>query len=586
MNLSNYLQMPPAPTTPPSPQTGPAKGTAPVVGLDSTGNMKLDFAQIMARQFQQMPQLKRQDLAASGSLTKLAAAAKDTRDNENNASSNADSARQSDRFAAQANDAHAYIKNAAANDKADDQDHTRDDDRADDRQTRRVRSTAQDDAASAALWLNPLSASVSLTPTQDTADAAALTNLPDGTPLQTVTLSTQTQLITDPRHAPSPQSLMAFAQSMGMDPEAISQLMGNADAANLASNGAPGLATANGQTAAQLASGLTQNLSAHQGMTQLQANLAAAMQANGQGQHTGEAAAMVTSMTATHIQAQSVGSPSQAVHLPATPAMSTLQMLSPTDPNAALNNAMSMNMLPVAPAVASGSNTSFTATLDLHSAELPESQITALAGLFAESGQADGSSLSQDSQAGSDSGHGSFAQAMAGKTDAANGNDATQRNAAANGVNRPMSEVYEKLSEKLSTEMAARMHEQLSAGQWKMKFGLRPAHLGGVEVQLEMKDGKLNAQLNAENPMTRELLHNSSQRLRESLANLGVQTNQVTVGQNQSGFAQSGSQGQTGGNPSQVGDNLSSSVGPDAATSDRSSDKGTKASDTLLDLYA
>jgi flagellar hook-length control protein FliK len=119
-----------------------------------------------------------------------------------------------------------------------------------------------------------------------------------------------------------------------------------------------------------------------------------------------------------------------------------------------------------------------------------------------------------------------------------------------------------------------------------MKFGLRPAHLGGVEVQLEMKDGKLNAQINADNPMTRELLQNSSQRLREALANLGVQTNQVSVGQNQSGSTQTGSQGQNGGNQSQVGDNLTSSASPNEGTTEINRTTSTKGSDSLLDLYA
>ena len=119
-----------------------------------------------------------------------------------------------------------------------------------------------------------------------------------------------------------------------------------------------------------------------------------------------------------------------------------------------------------------------------------------------------------------------------------------------------------------------------------MKFGLRPAHLGGVEIQLEMKDGKLIAQLNADNPMTREMLQNSTPRLREALANLGVQTDQVTVGQNQSGFAHTGSQGRSSGNPPQVGDNLSESVTPQNTASERGNKTSSTGSDSLLDLYA
>jgi flagellar hook-length control protein FliK len=588
MNLSNYLQMPPAPAAPQTPQNAPAKGSAAVVGLDSAGHLKLDFAQIMARQFQQMPQLRRQDLAAASGLAKVSTRSKDLED-ESSQAATAPQTRLSDRLG-NTSETHAYLKDAAekAADKAA-QDDADAKERADkDAQTRQTRGAANDnaDAAPQAAWLqNPL-VSMAVPPTGNAAthDAAApmgLTALPDGTPLHTVALSPQTQLITDPRHAPSPQSLLAFAQSMGMDPEAIGQLMGQADASALAANAAAGTPVAN---AAQQAGQLGQNVAAHPGTNPLQASLQAAMQANGLGGQSGDAAAMLTSLTATQVQAHSVGTPSQAVHLPPTPVMSTLQMLTPADPNAALNGAMQVSMLPVAPALAA-SGGSILDVLDMRSADLPESHISALAGLLSEASSADGSSLSQDASSNSDNPQGSFGQALAAKA-GATGNEAANRGHAANGVNRPMSEVYDRLSEKLSTEMAARINEQINNGQWKMKFGLRPAHLGGVEVQLEMKDGKLNAQLQADNPMTRELLQSSSQRLRDALANLGVQTNQVTVGHNASGFAHTGSQGQGGGNQPQVGDNLASSVSPHEATPERGNAPSAKGSDSLLDLYA
>jgi flagellar hook-length control protein FliK len=586
MNLSNYLQMPPAPAVPQTPQNAPAQGSAAVVGLDSAGHLKLDFAQIMARQFQQMPQLRRQDLAAASGFAKVSTRSKDSED-ESSPGSTATQARLSDRLGNNTSETHAYLKDVA--EKAADKAAQEDADakaRADkEAQARQTRSAANDnsDAAAQVAWLqNPL-VSMAVTPTGNaTANeaTAGITALPDGTPLHTVALSPQTQLITDPRHAPSPQSLLAFAQSMGMDPEAIGQLMGQADASALTANATAGNAAQLGQ--------LGQNLGANPGINSgtnpLQASLQAAMQANGLGGQSGDAAAMLTSLTATQVQAHSVGTPSQAVHLPSNPAMSTWQMLTPADPNAALNGAMQVSMLPVAPAMAA-SGGSILDVLDMRSADLPESQISALAGLLAEASSADGSSLSQDASSNSDQSANSFGQALAAKAGATN-NEAASRGQAANGVNRPVSEVYDRLSEKLSTEMAARINEQINNGQWKMKFGLRPAHLGGVEVQLEMKDGKLNAQLQADNPMTRELLQSSSQRLRDALANFGVQTNQVTVGHNASGFAHTGSQGQGGGNQPQVGDNLASSVSPHEATSERGNTPSAKGSDSLLDLYA
>ena len=118
-----------------------------------------------------------------------------------------------------------------------------------------------------------------------------------------------------------------------------------------------------------------------------------------------------------------------------------------------------------------------------------------------------------------------------------------------------------------------------------MKFGLRPAHLGSVEIQLEMKEGRLQADLATHNPLARELLQNGSQRLRESLANLGIQTERVTVGQGQTSFGQASSHGQGTGNPAAFGDNLSPSLatGPQESMS---AQPARPRSDSQLDLYA
>jgi len=110
-----------------------------------------------------------------------------------------------------------------------------------------------------------------------------------------------------------------------------------------------------------------------------------------------------------------------------------------------------------------------------------------------------------------------------------------------------MTEHFEKLSAKLATEMAGRIHEQFSQGEWKMKFALKPASLGQVDVQLEMRDGKLAAVLQADNPMTQDLLQNGSQRLRDALSQMGLSQSSVSVGDGRSqafqGDRQSGGQG-------------------------------------------
>ena len=108
-----------------------------------------------------------------------------------------------------------------------------------------------------------------------------------------------------------------------------------------------------------------------------------------------------------------------------------------------------------------------------------------------------------------------------------------------------MAQTFEKLSQKLATELARRMNDQLNAGEWKMKFALKPASLGLVDVQLEMRDGQLSAQFHAENGLTKDLIQNGSTRLKEALAELGMNNAYVSVGQDNRQSSQGGS-GQSG----------------------------------------
>ena len=106
-----------------------------------------------------------------------------------------------------------------------------------------------------------------------------------------------------------------------------------------------------------------------------------------------------------------------------------------------------------------------------------------------------------------------------------------------------MAQTYDKLSQKLTTELAARMHEKLNAGEWKMKFALKPASLGLVDVQLEMRDGKLSAHFQSDTHLTQDLLLNGSQRLKDALADLGMNNASVFVAQGQA--QGQGAQGQS-----------------------------------------
>jgi flagellar hook-length control protein FliK len=106
--------------------------------------------------------------------------------------------------------------------------------------------------------------------------------------------------------------------------------------------------------------------------------------------------------------------------------------------------------------------------------------------------------------------------------------------------------------------------------------------LGGVEIQLEMKDGKLDAVFRADNPLTRDLLQNSSQRLRDALENFGIQAGQVHIGNNASQNQQNPSNGSS--KQPQVGDNSPLQVNASNDTTPVAARN--KANASLLDLYA
>lgn len=146
-----------------------------------------------------------------------------------------------------------------------------------------------------------------------------------------------------------------------------------------------------------------------------------------------------------------------------------------------------------------------------------------------------------------------------------------------------LAETYEKLSDKLVTELAARLHQQISDGQWKMKFGLKPASLGAVDIQLEMRDGKLAALFQADNPLTQDLLQNGSQRLKDALHGLGISQTSVQVGQ---GHAQGHSQGQsqTSSDGAKFGDNRGQTHDSDPNTPVGSGHR--RSSDSQFDIYA
>jgi len=102
-------------------------------------------------------------------------------------------------------------------------------------------------------------------------------------------------------------------------------------------------------------------------------------------------------------------------------------------------------------------------------------------------------------------------------------------------------EQYEKLSQRLGEALGQRLAAQIARGDWKVELELKPHDLGSIDIQLSMNKGELEATFKASNPATRELIADGLGKLKEALAQSGMEVAglNVNVGQNS----------QNGGNP-------------------------------------
>ena len=602
MNLNSYLPLPTAPraATPPanSPVQGPTSGADAVAGQ----SLGLDFAQIMARQLQQLPPTQRQSFAATSDAihannaqasehaallaNKDAGSPADTQDKpapKNNsrvsqdAPGHADDKQESSTKSSSSGSQRNKKASAGANDK--DSEPVAVTPWQSDLSHMLAMANATTNAG-VGFETDPAGIHATRTAANLAAQELAQQNNQAGNNLQKFALSSKVHIITDPRQAPSPESLTAFAKSMGLDDATIQNLMGSATS----NGGTNGLASsgANGQpTSAATATGLN-----------ISALLGAALNGGSDKLGISQADAPAFSQAMTQALSSSVQSPAVSANLLQSAAAAPLNFGISGLPTNGLSQAemasiqqIQMTVLPPAVLpVQSGNasqafNTPSTASvLSLLGGNVQEQDIASLASSFSQ-GTGEQSDASDSETSGQSSS--AFAQALA--QSSASDNRSVAGKDAATAVATPMNEVYDQLSDKLATEMAARMHKQLSDGQWKMKFGLRPAHLGGVEIQLEMKDGKLDAVFRAENAMTRDLLQNSTQRLRDALQNFGINAGFVQVGQN-GGQNQQNASGNSTPQP-QVRDNSSVSTNTSDTQAQVVASRG-KDSTSLLDLYA
>ena len=89
---------------------------------------------------------------------------------------------------------------------------------------------------------------------------------------------------------------------------------------------------------------------------------------------------------------------------------------------------------------------------------------------------------------------------------------------------------YMQLSRQLTDALGKRLVAQIQRGSWTVEMDLHPKTLGRVEVQLEMKNGELEARFIAANAATRDLINEGMPRLREAFQQHGTETAYTDLG--------------------------------------------------------
>jgi flagellar hook-length control protein FliK len=97
------------------------------------------------------------------------------------------------------------------------------------------------------------------------------------------------------------------------------------------------------------------------------------------------------------------------------------------------------------------------------------------------------------------------------------------------------SENIQNLADKMGQAVGQRILSEMEKGQWHLKLQLRPATLGHIEVEMRMRSGEFDAVFTAPNATTRDLLQDGMGKLRETLAQMGMDVAKIHVGNGQTG---------------------------------------------------
>ena len=128
---------------------------------------------------------------------------------------------------------------------------------------------------------------------------------------------------------------------------------------------------------------------------------------------------------------------------------------------------------------------------------------------------------------------------------------------------------YMQLSRQLTDALGKRLTAQIQSGSWRVEMELHPKSLGRVEVQLEMKNGELEARFITANATTRDLINEGMPRLREAFQEHGTETASMDLGTANQGASDGKSTASELGAEESNG-RLSSEVESDSSNADQS----------------
>ena len=91
-------------------------------------------------------------------------------------------------------------------------------------------------------------------------------------------------------------------------------------------------------------------------------------------------------------------------------------------------------------------------------------------------------------------------------------------------------EQYLEVSKRLTQAVGDRLSAQIAKGAWRVEMDLHPKTLGRIEIQLEMKNGELEAHFNSSQTITRDLLQESFSKLKDILSEHGIDSAYIGLG--------------------------------------------------------